>query len=87
MNSRAETRAQGNAKRIKAQICPHCAICIGALFINSAVRPQKPRIFIDVKLKEETAEKRNWNHGLHSISLDGTCVSSYSSELMEAKIL
>ena len=87
MNSRAETRPPRNARRIKTPICPCCAICIGSLFINSAVGPQKPRIFMDMELKEGKAEKRNWNHGLHSVSCDRTCVPSYSSEEMEAKIL
>ena len=87
MDSRAENRPQGNAKRIKAHICLCSAICIGTVFINSAVSPQKPRVFIDVEPKEGKAEKKNWNHGLHPISLDRTCVPSYSSEIMEAKML
>lgn len=87
MNSRAETRPLGNARRMKAQICPCCAICTSALFINSAVGPQKPKIFIDVELKERKAEERNWNLGFHSVSLDRTCVPSCSSEVLEAKTL
>lgn len=86
MNSRAENGPQGNAKRRKAHICPHSAISIGTVFINSAVSPPKPRVFIDVELKGGKAEK-NWNCGLNPISLERTCVPSCSSDVMEAKML
>lgn len=48
--------------------------------------PQKPRIFIDVELREGTVEESNWN-SLQSISLDHAHVPSYSSEAVGAKKL
>lgn len=47
---------------------PLFCMCIDTVFINSAVSPQKPVLFVDVEMKEGKTEERNWYHGLHSIS-------------------